>query len=168
MRDSAGSHPAGVRPWVVIILLVVAFMVGTGVGALYAQHQVSGTSEEGPACPSAAKNVSWPAPATQVVRYKPSFSATAPVTLQPSETLEVHLFGPWFWDLRTTDGAATLSMGTPAGYVDPTDGGCAWRFTAEQVGAVELQFFGNGMCKVPFATCVATRFNLMVTVRAGA
>lgn len=167
MREKSPARPTGTRRWLVSVLLLVALVVGGGIGAwLFSAHQgeQTGVGPVGPACPSPARDVAWPSPPTQVVRYNPPSSAPAPVTLRPSGTLEVDLFGSWTWQLRTPTVEPTLSLETPAGYKDAVGASCVWRFTARQVGTEQLQFFGNGMCQGTEKACVAAFVTLTVTV----
>jgi hypothetical protein len=121
----------------------------------------------GPNCPSSAQNVTWPAQPAQVVRYNPPSSNPPPVILQPSQTLEIDLYGPWSWQLRNQDVSPTLKQETPAGYADTLGESCVWHFTAQQPGSELLDFFGNGMCQGTAATCVGAFFKLTVTVTTG-
>lgn len=173
MREQPSSRrdPAPLLPfwrrtgWIMAALMLLAFVVGAGVGAwLVPTHQPT-SSAGSPACPSSARNVTWPSPPMQVVSYNPPSSELAPVTLQPSQTLEVDLFGPWIWQLRTPDVSPTLALETPAGYLSGQV--CVWRFTAQQVGREQVLFTGGGMCHGTAETCVAFRFTLTVTVAAG-
>lgn len=166
MRATTPRARVGKRFWLVTLLL--ALLVGAGIGAwVVSAHQPERTAS-GPACPSPARAVTWPAPPTQTVSYNPPATTPAPVTLGPSETLEVDLLGRWTWQLRTTTVGPTLSLETPAGYVDAGGASCVWRFAARQVGTERLRFFGNGMCPGTEATCVAAFLTLTVTVSAGA
>lgn len=145
-----------------MILLLALPLLGLLAGCGQTAQQTPG-----PACPSSAQNVTWPAPATQVLRYNPPSSDPAPITLQPSQTLEIDLFGPWTWQLRTLDVSPVLKLETPAGYIDALGESCVWRFTAQQAGSEQLEFFGNGMCQAPAATCVGAFFKPTITVTSG-
>jgi len=152
------------RQWRGGMILLLALPLLT----LLAGCEQQTTQHPSPACPSSAQNVTWPAPATQVISYNPPSTAPAPVTLQVSQTLEVDLYGPWTWQLRSLDSPSILTVGTPAGYLDALGQSCVWRFTAQQAGAEQLRFFGNGMCQGTAASCVGAFFNLGITVTAGA
>jgi hypothetical protein len=169
MKETTPTPRAGVRPWLVAILLLLALVVGGAIGAVLAQTPQLPPYQpaSGPACPSAARHVTWPSPPTLVVRFNPPSSAPAPVILRPSQTLEIDLYGHWTWQLRTPQVAPTLAVEAPAGYLDDFVQSCVWRFTAQQAGDEQLQFFGNGMCQGATATCVAAFFTLRVTVSIG-
>lgn len=165
-RDPAPSLPFWRRTgWIMVALLLLAFVGGAGGGAWFVTSHQPTSSAESPACPSSAQNVTWPSPPTQVVSFNPPSSELAPVTLQPSQTLELDLYGPWIWQLLTPEVSPTLALETPAGYAFGTS--CVWRFTAQQVGSEQLVFNGGGMCHGTTQSCAAFRFTLTVTVTAG-
>ncbi len=143
MRETTTSHRDRVHPWLVSLLLLLALVVGGAGGALLMQARQPSPVAVGPTCPSSASNVTRPSPPTQVVCYNPPSIAPTTLTLQPTQTLEIALYGPWTWQLRTQAVAPALTLETPAGYLDALGESCVWRFTAQQVGAVRLQFLGN-------------------------
>ncbi len=167
MQETTTSYRTGVRPWLVSILLLLALVGGGGAGAWLVQTHQPSQSAGGPACPSSAQNVTWPSRPTQVVRYNPPSTAPAPLILQPSQTLELDLFGPWIWRQDSPAVSPTLTLEAPAGYLDAGGQDCVWHFTARQVGREPLHFSGKGMCQGTAETCMVFDFNLAVTVAAG-
>jgi len=79
------------------------------------------------------------------VVLKPSNSSTT-VNAHQGDVIEIQLPFGQLWNGPTTS-QGVLQLQSPAGYASQTANSCVWRFTAQETGTTQLNFYGKAMCK---------------------
>ena len=130
--------PLAGQPTGTPIVTATASVSGTGTPT------VAGKYDTTTGCPQATQVVQWPSPPAVIVT---SADASKGATVQVGQTFEIALPFGQRRSLEPGGGQPILLLNTPAGYGDASLKSCVWRFTAEQVGQVTLNFTFAPICQ---------------------
>jgi hypothetical protein len=112
----------------------------TGSGSTTAATPTTTVSAYG--CPGTVMTTA-PAPAKIVLKQSDSSST---VTAHVGDVVEIDLpFGQTWTGPTTSQGE--LQLQTPAGYALTASKVCVWRFTAQNAGTTQVDFFGKAICQ---------------------
>lgn len=98
------------------------------------------------------------------VTIQPKQSAST-VDVRKGNMLEVQMPFGVMWQGPTVS-QGVLQLQQPAGYAWKPSNSCIWRFVAEQIGTVELHFFGRAICKKVYL-CAPSVLDTSFTVKVG-